>query len=418
MLRDMDLEHVTLVNEGSVYTVKGSNRLGFAFYYDLGGIRQPRKVITGSTEEELEAKAFRFLKEKNDSFIMAKETEKMVLEEMKKPVAKTFSEVGAEWYEEYGRRRNARKKPISYSSYQSRGYSLIKLNKYIGDVRVTDITNEMAENLIDSCSVKKDGTYYSKGAVDKDQQVFLTVMEYARKHGYCDQIIDKVVLPDDLTVVDKDSRFLDEHKLKQVLAACKENRRYHTLLKLLLATGLRQEEAFALRMDDFNVTVDGVVEVCINKTVIENESGYEMVNRTKTLRSRRVVYIHENVYNMVRGYYDECISNESANDQYLRSMNGTEGYIFVNKDKEFINKRTFERNFSEYLKRRGITGVTLHMFRHSYASLQAERLSFEKVANQLGDNPKTVYDMYYSVSRKAKKDISDNIGEIYNRFDF
>ena len=105
-------------------------------------------------------------------------------------------------------------------------------------------------------------------------------------------------------------------------------------------------------------------------------------------------------------------------DKYLRSMYGTEGYIFVNKDMKHINKRTFERNLSEFLKRRGITETTLHMFRHSYASLQAENITFEKVAMLLGDSPKTVYDMYYSMSQKSKENISENVNTIYSQFDF
>ena len=109
---------------------------------------------------------------------------------------------------------------------------------------------------------------------------------------------------------------------------------------------------------------------------------------------------------------------ETPSDRYLRSMNNTEGYIFVNKDMKHINKRTFERNLSDYLERRGITGKTLHMFRHSYASLQAENIPFENVSMMLGDSTKTVYNMYYSMSQKSKENISENVNDIFNQFDF
>ena len=419
MLENMDLEFVSVVKSGSLYPIKGTQKMGYAFYYEVGGERMPRKVITGSSEKEIENKTLKFLAEQNEKYIRCKEMERIALEEMSKPVRKTFSEVGAEWYKEYGNRRFAKKKPISYSSYESRGYSLKKINEYIGNVYVDDITDEMAEQLIDKCSVKKDGSYYSRSAVDKLQQVFLLVMEYARKHGYCNGVIDKVELNEQLTVPEKDDRFIDVNELNKIFEACQCNKRYYIFLKLLITTGLRQEEAFALHIDDFKVMENGVVEISINKTVVEEEGHqYNLVNRTKTKRSKRIVVIPMSVYEMVMEYYNDCISNESEMDRYLRSMYRTEGYIFVNKDMKHINKRTFERNLSEFLKRRGITETTLHMFRHSYASLQAENITFEKVAMLLGDSPKTVYDMYYSMSQKSKENISENVNTIYNQFDF
>lgn len=419
MMDNMGLEFVTVVKNGSLYPIKGTDKMGYAFYYEVGGERMPRKVITGGSEEEIKNKTRKFLTEQNEKYIRCKEEERLALEEMSKPVRKTFSEVGEEWYAEYGIRRLGKKKQVSFSSYESRGYSLKKINRYIGHVYVDDITTETAEKLIEQCSVKDDGSYYSRGAVDKLQQVFRLVMEYSRKHGYSDRIIDKVELGEQLTVPEKDSRFIDVDELGEIFEACRDNPRYYTFLKLLITTGLRQEEAFALHVGDFHVKENNVVEISINKTIVEEEGHqYHLVNRTKTKRSRRIVVVPMAVYEMVMKYYHDCLSNESEQDRYLRSVNGTAGYIFVNKDMRHINKRTFERNLSDYLKKRGITKKTLHMFRHSYASLQAENISFEKVAMMLGDSPKTVYDMYYSMSQKSKEDISENVNSIYNQFDY
>lgn len=335
MLNNVNFEFVTVVGNGSVYQTKSG--LGYAFYYNLEGVRQPRKVVTGKTEEELEAKALKFLEKENDNYIMAKEAERIALEEMNKPVVKTFSEVAEEWYtKEYGNRR--KKGEIAFSTFENRWHSLQKVKKYIGDVDVTCITNEIAKKLFDSCSVKEDGTYYSESSVNKDQQVFKFVMEYARQQGYCDQIIDKVKLSDQLTVPNKDDRFLDRDDLNKLFEALKENERYYTLVKLLISTGLRQEEAFALHVNDFKVKKNGLVEVRINKAIVEEEGHqYNLLNRTKTDRSNRVVLIPIKVYDMLMEYYNNCINNESQNEKNLRSMNGTVGYIFVNEDMKRMN---------------------------------------------------------------------------------
>lgn len=92
------------------------------------------------------------------------------------------------------------------------------------------------------------------------------------------------------------------------------------------------------------------------------------------------------------------------------------------------NKRTFERSFANYLKRQlkklGKTlnyEVTLHMFRHSYASLMAESLPVEVVARLLGDTISTTEKNYYSMSKKVKnnvsvssKEIMKSVEDIYN----
>lgn len=419
MIKKCELEFVTVVKDGSLYHAKGTDKMKYAFYYEVGGKRMPRKIITGASEEEIELKVRNFLTKENEDYIRSKEMERVALEEMSKPVRKTFAEVGAEWYKEYGEKRFSKNKPISYSSYESRGYSLKKANEYIGNVYVDEITDVMAEKLIEKCSVKADGSYYSRSSVDKLQQTFQLVLEYARKHGYCNIAVDRVELNEELTVPEKDDRFIDVEELNEIIRVCKDNKRYYTFLKLLISTGLRQEEAFALHVDDFHVKENNVVEVTINKTVVEEEGHqYNLLKRTKTKRSKRVVVIPMAVYNMVMEYYNDCLFMETPSDRYLRSMNNTEGYIFVNKDMKHINKRTFERNLSDYLERRGITGKTLHMFRHSYASLQAENIPFENVSMMLGDSTKTVYNMYYSISQKSKENISENVNDIFNQFDF
>lgn len=420
MLTDVNLPYVTLPSGGSKYMAEDGG-LRLAFYYDLGGVRQKRKIVSAKTMEKLKERAVEFLREQSENYIRTKKQKEAVMEIEKQPVIKTFAEVGAEWYEEYGKRRFAKKKPISFSSYESRGYSLKKINGYIGDVNITDITKEMAEELIDKCSVKKDGTYYSRSAVDKLQQVFQLVMKYGRGKDYCDNTVDKVELIEELTEPVKEERFLDRKELEKIFEACRKNRRYDTVTRFLFMTGMRQEEMFALHENDFKVMENGTVEISIDETVVEEEGHeYKIVPKTKTKRSKRTVVIPYEVYEMVMDYYKECLNNETEFQSYLRSLNGTDGYIFVNKDMKPINKRTFERNFGDYLKRNGVKDIkaTLHMFRHSYASFQAEKISFEKVAMMLGDSVKTVMDNYYSVSEKSKEDISNNVSDLWESFDF
>lgn len=406
MLAKKEWSNVIVISGGSVYPVNPSKgTLGYAFYYQVKGGEKKRKVVTGKSEDELKGKAFQFLEMEDEKY-----------RESIRP--KTFGEVGAEWFAAY--KMEAKEKGKSYASVESRECSLKAINKVIADKPVKDIDNTVAASLIEACSKKSETEYYSRSHVDKLQQAFRMVMEYAKKSGYCTVVPDKVELSDSLTTVDKDSRFLDEEQIAELYKVLVGNPRYRTIMSLLLATGLRQEEAFALNVNDFNVMKDGTVEVRIYKTVVEEEGHqFNIVEKTKTKGSRRKVYIPHEVYEMVMEYYDHTIQKESADQKKARKANGMEGYIFVNKDMKPLNKRTFQRNLKEYIKNNSGEGmdykVTLHMLRHTFASLQAENMGIDKVALLMGDSIATTSKMYQSLTHNTKTAVCENSSRLFSR---
>lgn len=421
MLSGLHYNHIEVIRGGSVYPIKqGKQTMGLAFYYKVGEADKERKVFTGKSEEELKEKAVKFLDKLDNECDMAIMTTKIAMEEMNKPKQLTVREVGNEWYKEYSAKMYDEEKPLSFSAVESRGYTLDKIINYMGDELIANVTQDMAKAFIKAYSVKKDGTYYSVSAVDKLQQTFRMIMEYGRSKGYCTQIIEKVALSANLTTADKDTRFLDEDELKIVYNIVERNIRYKTIVLFLVATGLRQEEAFALNVNDFRVRKDGSVDVTINKTNVEVEKNeYAIVNRTKTDGSVRTVNIPYEVYEMIMEYYQYVLDNETEFQSCLRQLNGVEGVIFVNKDMKPLNKRTFQRNFKDYLKRNGKDDLdfetTLHMFRHSYVSLQAEVAKLEDIALAIGDSLATTHKIYRSLSNKSKEKMRNKTSDVMKR---
>ena len=292
-LENLKWDHVEVNAGGSVYPTKGG-KLGFAFYYRTEGEKK-RKVVTGDSEKDLKDKAVKFLNEIEEGYYLKEEEKRREQEERLRPL--TFREVGEQWFEEYKKRRQVKNGKISYASVESRECSLKAVNRVIGDMLIKDINDEVAENLIEECSVKENGKYYSVSHVDKLQQVFRKVMEYGKEHGYCKECPKKIVLDENLTVPDKDSRFLDMEEIMKIAKAVADNKRYSTLVTLLLATGLRQEEAFALNINDFKELPNKIVEVNVCKTVVEVEGHeYQIVGTMKTKRSKRKVYIPQDIY--------------------------------------------------------------------------------------------------------------------------
>ena len=323
------------------------------------------------------------------------------------------------WYEEYGKRLNKLREGISYSSLEGRDLAYRRICSYIGNLCITDITQDVADNLIEISMIKSDGTKYSFSYMDKLQQTFHMIMRYADEKKWYDYQLKTTPLTT-LEKADTDARFLDREQIAEVLELLEDNERYKIIVELIVASGLRQEEVFALYMNDFKPVNNEDVEIHINKSVRRmGEYEYEIVDFRKTDTSRRIVTISFSTYQKVLNYYNCLIKKETSKNKELRIKNKTTGLIFANKEMRVINKKTFERNFASYIKRQLKKldktldyEVTLHMFRHSYASLMAETTSVEVVARLLGDSVYTTEKNYYSMSKNVKKNVSASSKDI------
>lgn len=402
---------VQIVSKGSFYPVKqGKHTLAYAFHYIVNGSEKNRKVVTGKDEEEIKAKVLKFLEKKNAEYLERLEAQRREQEELNRPL--TFEEAGMEWFNQYRLTEG-----LSYASVESRECSLKAINRKIGSIPVSKIDNETAKELIKMCSKKANGSYYSRSHMDKLQQVFQLVLEYCIKKGYCQTKPDKFPLGRKFTEPDKDAMFFNIVQLEEIMDALKDNPRYRTLVLLLVATGMRQEEALALKISDLEPIEGGKVEVNIEKTVVEKENhNYEIINDTKTKQSRRKIWIPNEIYKEVKQYYDDCIKAESQIQKEQRKQRGLDGYIFLNKYMKPVNKRTFQRNFKDYLSRKERIGfkVNLHMFRHTFVSIQADTMELDKVALMIGDSIITTNKMYQSLTDNTKEKVCENTARLYD----
>ena len=135
-----------------------------------------------------------------------------------------------------------------------------------------------------------------------------------------------------------DSRFLDRVQLAEVKVLLKDNDRYRILVDLIMSSGLRQEEAFALTIDNFVIVDKEDVEIHVNQSVRElDKNVYVIVPYGKSHGSRRVVTIPYSVYDDVVKYFDNVVKNETPYEKELRQKNDTVGLIFADKEKKVPN---------------------------------------------------------------------------------
>ncbi|MBR1669918.1 MAG: tyrosine-type recombinase/integrase [Butyrivibrio sp.] len=423
MFEDLELKNIKVSGNGSTYPVKNQktgemDRFGLAFYYQVNSGKKLRKVITGDSKELVDLKARRFLKETDQEAEQNKNT--IVLH---KNGIKTFAEVADEWMEDYVATHHPKGRNVSYSVKSNREQAIARLNRAIGQVAVHVIDNDLAIKLFTDELIynEEKGKYYSYSYVDKLEQTFRCIMNFALDKQYTITRIKKVQLPNMLIRPKPDQRFMDREKIRILQEAVKDNPMYSLIVEILINTGLRQEELFALGTDSFCVTKDfdgaEITEIIINRTCVEvDKNTFSIVPYTKTLNSLRNVVIPSELKDKILDYHRKCLDDPI--ELINRRVNKTEKYIFVNSQGCSINIHNFAPNIKKYVMRHCPEGsfeaFGLHQLRHSFCSLMAERIPAEQLAKLVGDDYNTIYKNYYSLSSKAKTSIVNSIREIYN----
>lgn len=385
------------VSNGSIYKTNSSkNPLEMCFFITFDDGKKERVKVRGASEGELEQKKQEKAMEELGKYRAEKKGAMDMGQPTGMPVHKkaTFREVSDMWLREFKAENEA--KGNGYSNMKSAEYSLKLINGVIGDMDIRGIDKTVAQEMVNAISVKKNGEYASKSLVGKATQKFKRVMEYALEEGYIDRQIGGFYLSKNLTEPDKDARFIEMDTLRKLLDCIKENPFYNTLVNLMLSSGLRQEEALALTIDDLRER-DGMYQIHIDKAVVEVASNkFEVTGRLKHGEEARYVSITEDVYVMLGKYYTDGINNIVMNKK--RVENGTEKYIFVNQNGRIHNKRTLYHSMVKYLENRMGEGekVRLHMLRHTFASLMKNEIPLEEVSAILGHRDTSITMRFYA----------------------
>jgi len=375
--------NIMKVSEGSIYSTNSKkNPLELSFFITFDDGKKERVKVRGTSRRELELKKKEKIMEELKKYRAEKNgaMDKPIEAPANKTV--TFREASDMWFREFKAENEA--KGNGYANLKSAEYSLKLINSVIGDMDIRSIDKTVAQEMANAISVKKNGEYASRSLVEKAVRKFRRVMEHAYEEGYIDRQVGGLYLSKNLTEPDKDARFIKKDTLKELLACVEGNPFYKTLIHLMLSSGLRQEEALALTIDGLQEK-DGIYQVYVNKAVVEMASNqFEVAFRLKHGEKARYVNITKDVYNMLKEYYTNSIDNTVINK--LRMENGTERYIFVNQNGRIHNKRTLHHSMVKYLENRMGDGekVSLHMLRHTFASLMKDEIPLEEVSEILG----------------------------------
>ena len=200
----------------------------------------------------------------------------------------------------------------------------------------------------------------------------------------------------------QEAKHLDASDVAAVLAAAAGSR-YHPVLVLIAATGLRKGEALALSWDRVDLDA-GVLRVA---ATIGRVGDRLVISEPKTDRARRSVPLSPAVVAMLRRHRTEQKAEKlRAGDQWVDS-----GLVFTTELGAAVDPRNFLRVIEGAAKAAGADGVGVHTLRHSAAVSWLEAgVHIKAVADLLGHSSISVTgDVYGHTSDGAARAAIDGL---------
>ena len=243
--------NILKVSEGSIYNVNSKkNPLEMRFFITFDDGEKISVKVRGASEKEILNKKQQKVMEELTKHRAERNGTTEISQPTKEKKNYTFREVSEMWYEEFERENES--KGNSLANRDSARYAIKAVNAIIGEKNIREIDRTAAQDMVNAISKDDNGNFRSKSHVEKAMRKFKAVMEYALENGYIDRQIGKLHLNKNLKTPDKDARFVDKKTLTALLDCVKENEFYNVLVNLILTSGLRQEEALALTIDDID----------------------------------------------------------------------------------------------------------------------------------------------------------------------
>lgn len=266
-------------------------------------------------------------------------------------------------------------KPTTMSTKKN---SLRRMAKYFygGDIYVDTVTSAYIRDFYLN---SKD--YISRGNMD----ILKTFFNWCYKNDYIkDKIFDKVTLKEQRHNPNYDKVFFEKEEIIEILNKldCEESfnsKMTRYIVEFITLTGLRIGELVALRHSDLS---NGILSVTKSYS-----RGVETAPKTKksirdiALNSRALQIISE--IKLLKRIH--CIDSE---------------LIFTNQSGDYVRAATVR----SILKKQGLETARLHIFRHTHASMLAEKgVPLEAIQRRLGhENDKITREIYIHMTERMK----------------
>lgn len=218
---------------------------------------------------------------------------------------------------------------------------------------------------------------------------------------------DKVEPPRSKRRQQKNSiRAMSQEQAKLFLEAAEEDR-WAVLWRLLLATGMRPQEAYALQWSEVDFEHDTIRIVHSLYHCRGNEGGWDL-QPPKTERSRRSVMVPRSIMNSLKQHRVRQLEERAV----MRMATVDHGFVFASHNGAPLHERNLDRrHFKPTLERAGLPSFRIYDLRHSTASLLLLRKVPAKIVSErLGHSSITLtLDTYSHVLPTMQKLAADEL---------
>lgn len=183
------------------------------------------------------------------------------------------------------------------------------------------------------------------------------VLKLALVMGYLkSNPLDKIIIPKRTSKKRRDTahNFYNKDELKAFLdTAEKTNHLYYVYFYLLATTGLRKSEALALHWQDIDLDKN---TISVNRTLATGLGGKYITQPPKTKKSKRTIPMNKKCKDLLLSI------KQPGTDKVFSTYQ--DNYLRLSKPTQWLN--------SIYARNKNLRKITVHGFRHTFASLLIE----------------------------------------------
>lgn len=267
-----------------------------------------------------------------------------------KPKQKTIDEVYQLWFENYSRdvkESTANKTNISYN---------VHIKPIFGNDYIDQLSSEKFQLFVNQLA---DKLVKYRDVINKFNQIY----KYGAAMQFCkfeDNPVNMVLIPRKTSRKRRDisKNYYSLAELQEFLRCAKEyNFRHYVYFMLLATTGLRKSEALALNWSDIdwdNKTLK------VNRTLATGFNNKELLQDPKTIDSKRPTPLTDHMINVLKEYRKE----DKLVSPIVFHGDGNK-YQKISKPQRWL--ASIYKNYPHLRK------ITVHGFRHTYATLNKEQ---------------------------------------------
>ncbi len=278
----------------------------------------------------------------------------------------------------------------TYDTYVQRAKSFIE--PHLGSVRVVELTTPMVQHWIDK--LRRKGV--SASTISNARAIMTGACTSAVHLGIIrSSPMTGVTAP---TVRPKTHVTWSVADMRAVLAAVKDEPMWHALYRLVLTTGMRPGEVRALRWSDFNFARRHVV---VKRTMTRDAEGRVMVGEQTKTHKARVVVIPASCVAALKTWETAQKVIRLAARQWTDG-----GYVFTSSVGAPLSPKPWQNRQDLLSTQVGVTAITLHELRHTYATIElAAGTPIKVISDRLGHaRVQITMDLYMHVSPEMQED--------------